>query len=97
MQNFREIKNKIESIKPVLRDKYHVSSIGIFGSVLREDFQDGKSDVDILVDFSEPIGITFIDLADFLENQLNRKIDLFSRNGIKDRFFSQIEKEIIYA
>ena len=97
MQNFREIKNKIESIKPVLRDKYHVSSIGIFGSVLRGDYQDGKSDVDILVDFSEPIGITFIDLADFLENQLNRKIDLFSRNGIKDRFFSQIEKEIIYA
>jgi predicted nucleotidyltransferase len=43
MQNFREIKNKIESIKPVLRDKYHVSSIGIFGSVLREDFQDGKA------------------------------------------------------
>ncbi len=97
MQNFREIKIKIESIKPLLRDKYHVSSIGIFGSVLRGDYQDGKSDVDILVDFSEPIGITFIDLADFLENQLNRKIDLFSRNGIKDKFFSQIEKEIIYV
>jgi uncharacterized protein len=97
VKNFREIKIKLESIKPVLRDKYHVSSIGIFGSVLRGDYQDGKSDVDILVDFSEPIGITFIDLADFLENQLNRKIDLFSRNGIKDRFFSQIEKEIIYV
>ena len=87
----------IQLIKPELYDRYGVSSIGIFGSVVRNDFSNSKSDIDVIVDFSKPIGIEFIDLAEFLETKFNRKIDLVSKNGIKIKYFREIEKEIIYV
>lgn len=77
-------------------EKYSVNSIGLFGSIVRDDFTD-KSDVDIIVSFSKPIGIEFIDLADFIERKLAKKVDLVSRNGIKPKYFNQIESEIIYV
>ena len=83
-------------MKPELKEKYHVSSLGLFGSVVRSDFTP-SSDVDILVDFKESIGIEFIDLADYIEMKLNKKVDLISRNGVKPKYFRQIESEIIYV
>jgi hypothetical protein len=53
--------------------------------------------VDIIVEFSQPIGIEFIDLADYLELHIHRKVDLVSRNGVKKPFFQEIEKEIVYV
>lgn len=90
----------IETIKrnmPELAAKYHVSSIGLFGSIVRDDFSTADSDIDILVDFSKPIGIEFIDLADYLENLFKRKVDLVSKSGIKASYFKEIEREIIYV
>lgn len=87
----------MQRLKPELARKYHVSSIGLFGSVVRGDFSDAKSDIDIIVDFSKPVGIEFVDLADFLEAQIRRKIDLVSRKGIKKNYYQQIESEIVYV
>jgi hypothetical protein len=91
------IKQRIRQIKPLLAERFHVSSIGLFGSVVREDFEPAKSDVDIIVEFSQPVGIEFIDLADFLEASLDRKIDLVSKKGIKPNYLAQIESEIVYV
>jgi len=91
------IKSILQRLKPELARKYHVSSIGLFGSVVRGDFSDAKSDIDIIVDFSKPVGIEFVDLADFLEAQIRRKIDLVSRKGIKKNYYQQIESEIVYV
>ncbi len=76
--------------------KYSVSSLGLFGSIVRDDFTD-QSDIDIVVSFSKPIDIDFFDLADELEEILNRKVDLVSRNGIKPRYYEAIEPEILYV
>ena len=86
----------LTQLKPELAQKYFVNSIGLFGSIVRDDFTD-KSDVDIIVDFSKPIGIEFIDLADYIEIKLSKKVDLVSRNGIKPKYFHQIQSEIIYV
>ena len=90
------IKQILSQLKPELQEKYFVNSIGLFGSIVRDDFTD-KSDVDIIVDFSKPIGIEFIDLADFIESKLNKKVDLVSKNGVKPKYFHLIESEIIYV
>ena len=90
------IKEILHQMKPELASKYHVSSIGLFGSVARQDFTP-NSDIDIIVDFSEPIGISFIDLAALLEKRLNQTVDLVSKKGIKKKYFSEIETEIIYV
>jgi uncharacterized protein len=96
MTELTSIKQILSQLKPELKQKYFVNSIGLFGSIVRDDFSD-KSDVDIIVDFSKPIGIEFIDLADYIESRLNKKIDLVSRNGVKAKYFHQIESEIIYV
>jgi len=90
-------KQTLQTLKPVLKDRYHVDSIGLFGSVVRDDFSPASSDIDILVSFSQPIGIEFIKLADFIENALKRNADLVSRNGIKDKYFKEIERDIVYV
>lgn len=96
MNELSTIKEKLGQLKNELSEKYYVQNIGLFGSVVRNDFTP-QSDIDIIVDFSKPIGIEFIDLADFIEDRLKRKIDLVSRMGIKDKYFKAIKKEIVYV
>jgi predicted nucleotidyltransferase len=96
MKNLNSIKNILKELKPELEKKYHVSSLGIFGSAVRNDFS-AESDLDIIVDFSQPIGISFIDLADFIEAKVNTHIDLVSKKGIKPQYFASIEHEIVYV
>ena len=95
MTELGSIKQILLQLKPELKQKYFVNSIGLFGSIVRDDFTD-KSDIDIIVDFSKPIGIEFIDLVDFIESKLNKKVDLVSKNGVKPKYFHLIESEIIY-
>jgi hypothetical protein len=93
-------KNRISDIlianKAKLISKYHLKSIGIFGSFTREDFSE-DSDIDILIDYEQPIGIEFIDLADELEKMLNHKVDLVSKNGVKPKYFKEIQKDLVYV
>ncbi|MVN21855.1 nucleotidyltransferase family protein [Mucilaginibacter arboris] len=96
MSYLEEVKITLKQLKPELMSKYGVSSLGLFGSIVRDDFTD-QSDIDILVTFSKPIGVEFIDLADELEEKLNRRVDLVSRNGIKPRYYEVIEPEILYV
>lgn len=86
-------KQILTQLKPELADKYHVSSIGLFGFVVRNDFNP-SSDIDIIVDFSQPIGIEFIVLADFIENNLQKHVDLVSKNGVKQKYLRTIQSEI---
>jgi hypothetical protein len=53
--------------------------------------------VEILVDFDQPIGIEFIDMANELELLLQRRVDIVSKNGIKPAYLREIEKEVIYV
>ena len=65
-----------------LRDEFGVSRIGLFGSVARDQSND-LSDVDVVVEFNRPIGFRFMDLADYLEGLLGRKVDLLTSAGIR--------------
>lgn len=96
MIQLNSIKKVLFELKPELVEKYHVNLIGLFGSVVRDDFR-SSSDIDIIVDFSGPVGIEFIDLADFLEKRLKRPVDLVSKNGIKEKYYKEIEREIVYV
>jgi predicted nucleotidyltransferase len=90
------IKKRLEKHKISLFQKYNIDSLAIFGS-----YSTGKvtssSDLDILVDFKEPIGIRFIDLADELEEILHLKVDLVSKGGIKPKYLKHIEQDLKYV
>jgi predicted nucleotidyltransferase len=90
------IKQILSQLKPELAQKYHVTTIGLFGSAVRDDFSP-FSDIDIIVDFNRPVGIEFIDLANYIEKCLQKKVDLVSKKGIKDKYYQAIESEIVYV
>ena len=96
MKNPQDIINKLKQLKPTLFEKYNLSALGLFGSVVRDDFS-ANSDVDIIIDYHNKMGIEFIDLANFLEDQLQIKVDLVSRRGIKPKYYKEIEKDILYV
>lgn len=87
----------LKRIKPSLEKKYGVKDLALFGSYSRNTAVAGKSDIDVMVDFSHPIGIAFVDLADELELLLKQRVDLVSRGGIKPKYFTVIEPDLIYV
>ena len=96
MNTQASILSTLREHKAEFADKYHLKSTGIFGSFSRSDYQE-TIDVDILVDFNQPIGIEFIDLAEELEKILKIKVDVVSKNGVKPRYLKEIEKDLIHV
>jgi len=94
LENTKKI---LQALLPELANNYNVNKIGLFGSIVRDDFRPDSSDVDIIVSFNQPVGIEFVDLSYFLENKIKRKVDVVSFKGIKEKYFKEIEKEIIYV
>jgi predicted nucleotidyltransferase len=96
MKSLQEIKTTLNKHKSHLFADYPIKSLAIFGSYARSE-QNDKSDVDIVVEFNEKIGVRFIDLADELENLIGFKVDLVSRKGIKDKYFKQIQSDLTFV
>jgi len=77
--NIKQLKPKLEALKPQLIEKYKVETIGFFGSYVRGE-QKKTSDLDILVSFTEaPSLFKFIELEYFLSQHLGLKVDLVRR------------------
>ena len=96
MKTLDEIKGILTQHKEELADRYKVREIGIFGSYVRGE-QREKSDLDILVKFEQPIGLEFVELADFLEHILGMRVDLVSKGAIKPNRWRYIEEDLIYV
>jgi len=96
MKSLEELKEIIDSHRKELEDKYYVKSIAIFGSYTRNE-QTPESDVDILVEFSKPVGLLFVHLADYLEEILGVKVDLMTPEAIKPNRRRYILEELIYV
>jgi len=83
----------IKNEKPHLTDTYNVKKIGLFGSFAKGK-QTGKSDIDLVVEFKQPIGFKFLDLCDYLENKLGEKVDILTPAGIRGIRLKQIARDI---
>jgi len=95
MKNLEEIKKKIEELKPSIKEKFKVKSIGIFGSYIRGE-EKKKSDLDVLVEFEEPISLLkFIALENYLSDSLGVKVDLVEKSALKPRIGKRILEEVV--
>lgn len=79
-----------------LNEKYHLRTIGLFGSYAK-NLNNENSDVDLLVDFDKPIGLDFVELGDYLEKLLNKKVDLITYEGLKNSNLKLNDNQIIYV
>jgi predicted nucleotidyltransferase len=96
MQSLEKIKSSLSAKKEQLFKEYSIKSLAIFGSYSRGE-ENKSSDLDLIVEFSESIGIRFIDLAEELEKILSCKVDLVSKKGIKESYFITFSKDLIYV
>ncbi|MDD5258547.1 MAG: nucleotidyltransferase family protein [bacterium] len=96
MTKLQKIKEILMHDKKQLKRDYKVNKIGIFGSYIRGEAK-SKSDLDILVEFAEPISLfKFMDLEDHLHNKLQVKIDLVSKKALRPYISKYILKEVKY-
>ncbi len=95
MKTRSEIEDKLRELKPLLFKRFNVDRIGYFGSYTRDE-QTRDSDIDILVSFREPIGWEFFDLHDFLEHELNMKVDLVSEKALREQLRQIILSSVNY-
>lgn len=95
MMTREDIIIKLGEIKPLLKEEYFVKNIGVFGS-FSDDTSTEESDIDLLVEFDRPIGWKFFSLEIYLEKIFGRKIDLVTRNGLKEQIRDQILNQVNY-
>jgi predicted nucleotidyltransferase len=97
MKTFEKLKDTLAEHKQELRDKFEVEEIGIFGSYVRKE-QKKKSDLDVLVSFSETIDLfTFVELENYLSDILGVKVDLVMKDALKPRLKDRILNDSAYV
>ena len=90
-----EILSKLIELKPILYRDYSVKQIGLFGS-FSDDSNTDESDIDLLVEFEKPIGWKYFSLEIFLENVFGKKIDLVTKNALKEQIKDNILNQVKY-
>ncbi len=96
MNQLNKIKDILNKHRDELREKYKISEIGIFGSYIRGE-QKKESDIDILVEFSEPISLLDLIAAEnYIADLVGRKVDLVPREDIRPELKQVILEEVVY-
>jgi uncharacterized protein len=65
--------------------RWKIIELAVFGSVLRDDFDPNRSDIDVLVTFAPDAGWTlldFVQMRDEMKFLAGRKVDLMTKNAI---------------
>ena len=97
MRTHDEIRDELREMKPSLRGRYGVTEIGVFGSYVREE-QDEDSDIDIVVEFEDPIGlIDFLRLENELADHFEADVDLVTKKSLRPQVEPRVRNEVEYA
>ena len=82
---------------PALRERYAVTSLGVFGSYVRGE-QKEHSDLDVLVEFERaPSLFRYGELEDHLSELVGIKVDLVMKKTLKPYIGRQILAEVVSA
>lgn len=90
------IRLTLEQHKRALFQKYPLRSMALFGSYATGTATEA-SDVDILVDFMQPVGFEIVDLAIELEAMLHKRVDLTTVNALKPALWEFVEPQLQYV
>ena len=77
------LRDELRRLLPELSDRYQVESLALFGSYVRRE-QKPDSDLDVLVTFYQSPGMfEFLQLENYLSDELGVKVDLVMRSALK--------------
>lgn len=91
-----------EALRIISQHTAEIRSLGVawlalFGSVARDEARPG-SDVDLLVEFSAPIGLLgYIRVKQYLEQTLGRSVDLATIDAIREPGREQALRDAVRA
>lgn len=88
---------RLRGIQPVLRERYGVTMLALFGSFARSE-QTERSDIDILVALSEPDFRAFSAVAQLLSALFpERRVEVVSKGAIRPEYMEAIQPDLAYA
>lgn len=98
MLNIQNYKDDISAICKSLS----VKRLYLVGSAVRDDFNDEKSDIDVLVEFEgmEKLFYRYFDLKEKLESLLGRNVDIIQPKAVKNPYIQcnlERDKVAIYG
>lgn len=96
MHTLQNILQKLRQHKPELQRKYPVDRLGVFGSYARGEATE-KSDIDIAVEITGPMGLSFVAMAEEIEALFGTKTDVVPVRSIKPEYLSSVEKDMVYV
>lgn len=77
-----ELLEKLRDLKPWL-EAQGVVNVRLFGSYARDE-AGPDSDVDLLVDLAQPLGLRFYSLAEELTDKVGRDVDILTSKGLRN-------------
>jgi len=93
--NKNDIVTFLSDNRKVLRDRYKVSRIGLFGSYA-VNLQRDDSDIDLVVSMPSDFDL-YYDLKEFLEMNFHKRVDLGLEKTIRELVRLSIKDEVIYV
>ena len=91
---------RLRESRPQLTAQFGVQRLGLFGSFARETAQE-SSDIDLIVELQRPLGLKFMELVEYLERLLGRKVDVLTPAGLRGirlpEVARQIEESVIHV
>ena len=94
--SLEQLTQKLHEELPLLRQRFSVKSLAVFGSVARRDPQ--LNDLDLIVEFYEMPGLfEFIALENHLSDKLGVKVDLLTLDSLKPRVSKNVVKEMVFV
>ncbi|MSP14468.1 MAG: DNA polymerase beta [Chloroflexi bacterium] len=91
-----EILQTLRSYLPEFHRRYHVKSLGVFGSYARGE-QRKRSDLDILVEYEEtPTLLQMAALQREMSHIVGIQVDLVLKRTLRPAFAGRILSEVIY-
>src|SRR3972149_4265435 len=96
-----QVSNRDDVISRIIANRralkrYGVKSLALFGSTARNKMRKG-SDIDILVQFDQSTWANYVGLKFYLEDLLEREVDLVTPKALKPATKPSIEKDLLYV
>lgn len=94
MLTIHQVTTTLRQQLPYLSAEYGITRLGVFGSYAKGTQQE-QSDIDLLVEFKTPLGLWFVELTDYLEQLLQRPVDVLTPAGISTIRNPQVARDIV--
>jgi len=91
----QELLLRLRDLKPEIKKRFKAKEIQLFGSIVRGEQKEG-SDIDVLVEFEEGADLfDLVALATFLEEQLQRRVDVIPKQALREELRDSILREAV--